>query len=1249
MHFPRKPFLFLALASATAFGQTTNDATNDSVNDSSDKVAEQAPAPLIKWTFDKDEPGAWQGGKSITPTGPQTPTFPGFKAGNKAAVFSGSGTSINVRESDVPGVNLRFVKGDAITLEAWVSVEQIKNGSYCYLVSKGRNKKAAFSTENQNYALRLKGEGGEARPSFLFRSESDKPDGTREYHRWVAEEGFTPGTGWHHVVVSYTFGKADSLEAYVDGKEVKGVWDMAGKTNNGPVNDADDLNIGSGYGGGAGNSLQGSLDEVAIYRGTLPESVVAQRFQYVPQPPVVERSMIPDGKVLVQICEDRLPEKNAWPTQSPRATESYGERAFGLFEVPHKYITSGVRADRPIPFLVRAAAVVNLPAGKHRILLRGRGASHLHIDGVQLLTTTFPKPDSGGHGHVGEQEGYLNLGPDFRFAPPGTQETWCEFESKGGEHTVVLETLVGGMVGKSKRRPELGETVVAWSKQGTETWQLLTPAKGGKAGEAITYNDQGWTTYAADRQARLDEMNSQRRAERLAETKPYWDNRRKAVQDWLASTKEVAVPPLVKGYPALNPIDHFLSVKMATVSEQNTASHSGKVDFYRDIQPILETKCYDCHQGTKTKGDLKLDSLAAAMHGGENDGPAVTPLHPEESSLLARVITDDEDAIMPPKGSRLTKEQTDLITLWINEGAVWPEMKVDKITVTALTSDLAFLRRAYLDTVGVPPTLAEIEAFQKDTSADKRIRAIDKLLTDPRWADNWTGYWQDVLAENPNILNPTLNNSGPFRWWIYEALLDNKPMDLFVTELLTMKGSVRFGGPAGFGVASQNDVPMAAKGTIVSTAFLGVETKCARCHDSPSHESLQEDLFALAAMLSQKPVDVPTTSSVPMDKLHEGGRKPLIQVTLKPGSKVQPKWRFTKFGDEASGAALAEHPEDTREQLAAIITGPQNERFAQVMANRLWARLMGRGIVEPVEDWEKGKPTHPELLQWLGREFVRNGYDAKKLVRLIMTSHAYQRATDDTLRTASPLFASPAPRRLEAEQIVDSLFAATGKPFNLEEVSLDIDGRRDLGNSISLGHPRRSWMLTSTSNERDRPSLALPRNQAVCDVLGAFGWRGSRQDPVSKRDRESNVLQPAIISNGTVGIWLTRLSDDHGITALALEDRPVDQFVDTLFLKLLTRMPTAEEKQRYTEFLGAGYADRKLSPVPVATPAPRVKPMYVSWSNHLDPVATTVRMAEETAARKGDPPTQKLDAAWRQKLEDALWALLNAPEWVFVP
>jgi hypothetical protein len=715
----------------------------------------------------------------------------------------------------------------------------------------------------------------------------------------------------------------------------------------------------------------------------------------------------------------------------------------------------------------------------------------------------------------------------------------------------------------------------------------------------------------------------------------------------------VKVPDLPKGFPGLNEIDRFLGTKMAEVSEQNDAAHKGTVDFYRDVQPILETKCYDCHKGGKAKGGLKLDSLADARKGGKSDGSAVSPHDPAKSALLARVGTDDVESIMPPKGDPLTKEQIATLTKWIAEGASWPEFKAEKLTPTPLTDDLTFLRRVTLDTVGVVPSLAEIEAFTKDTSKDKRSKIIDHLLQDRRWADHWMGYWQDVLAENPNILNPTLNNTGPFRWWIYESLLDNKPMDLFVTELLRMRGSERFGGPAGFAVASQNDVPMAAKGTIVSTAFLGVEMKCARCHDSPANISTQQDLFELAGMLGTKTLEVPVTSSVSADKLTAGGRKPLIQVTLRPGTKVEPKWPFDEFCPEPVGEKLAEDAKDTRDRLAALVTAPQNERFAQVITNRVWARFMGRGIVEPISDWEKGKPTHPELLRWLAREFVRGGYDVKGLARLILNSHAYQRATDTSLKEPSPLFVSPAPRRLAAEQIVDSLFAATGKPFRTEEVSLDIDGRREMNSSISLGKPRRCWMLTSTSNERDRPSLALPRIQAVTDVLAAFGWRGSRQDPTTVRDSAPNALQPAILSNGTVSVWLTRLSDDHGITQMALQNQSLDQFVDTLFLRLLTRQPTAEERARYTTYLRAGYESRikdvKPTSQTLASSEERHPAKFVSWSNHLDPEATLVRQEQELEARRGDPPTEKLDATWRQRLEDTLWALLNAPEWVFAP
>src|SRR6185295_13907525 len=132
---------------------------------------------------------------------------------------------------------------------------------------------------------------------------------------------------------------------------------------------------------------------------------------------------------------------------------------------------------------------------------------------------------------------------------------------------------------------------------------------------------------------------------------------------------------------------------------------------------------------------------------------------------------------------------------------------------------------------------------------------------------------------------------------------------------------------------------------------------------------------------------------------------------------------FAAFVPEDLGAKLAEYPDDARDRLAALITAPQNERFAQVMANRVWKRVMGRGLVEPVEDWERGRPSHPELLRWLGREFVRGGYDLKHLTRLILNSHAYQRAADPALKDTPVLFTAPAKRRLAAEQIVDSLFA----------------------------------------------------------------------------------------------------------------------------------------------------------------------------------------------------------------------------------
>ncbi len=1202
--------------------------------------ADPAETPLIAWHFENaTEPGISK--TTLFNDGPRPPLYPAFAANNRAVQFDAKHASFTLREADLPKQNLRFALNESITIEAWVKVDELKDGSYAYIVGKGRNGKKGFAEKNQNYALRLKGDKGTAQVSFLFSSVGNK-EMPGDWHRWTTTKGFT-NAGWHHISIAYTFGKPKSIRGTIDGEASIGTWDMGGATERAPVTDADDLTIGTGNGGGVNNSFRGRVDNLSIYRVALPTSVLMNRYEFVPPLPQLKRSDVPAGAVLVQLASEGMPTRNAWPDAELKAEETYRETAFGFFEIPHKYVDTGVRADRGALTLMRSAAIVNIPAGKHRLLLRGRGASRLMIENKMLLTLPFPSGDGSGHGSIRKPESYLNIGPDFRFAPPGNREEWCEFTSKGGEQFIILETIIGSYLGKNRRRPELGETVVAISYEGKSDWQLLTPGK-----IVVPYTDAGWAIYQNERSIYLDQLNAKARAACRETNADYWQKRRVAARDWLAQSPDVAVPELPKGYPENNTIDRFLAVKIAEAKEQRAAAEKGTVDFFEHVQPILEAKCTSCHTGDKAKGGLRLDDRAAAIRGGKNDGPAIVPKNPKMSALLQRVQSHEAETMMPPKGERVSAEQVRTLETWIREGANWPSWNVRHTTVTELSSDAVFVRRVFLDTVGVVPNLEEFQAFVKDTSPNKRAKLIEKLLADPRAADHGMGYWLDVLAENPNILNPTLNNTGPFRWWLYESLRDNKPMDLFATELVRMRGSDRLGGPAGFGIASQNDVPMAAKGTIISTAFLGVEMKCARCHDAPAHRSTQRELFQLAALLDGKAIKLPATSSVPLDKIHEGARKPLIQVTLKPGTEIAPAWPFITFAPETLTRDLAQFPNDTRDKLAALITAPQNERFAQVMVNRIWQRLMGRGIVEPVDDWERGKPTHPELLKWLARDFVRHGMDARHTAKLILNSHAYQRAADGSLKETPVLYTAPVHRRLSAEQVVDSLFVAAGKRMSVEEVSLDIDGARDLKNSISLGNPSRSWMLTSTSNERDRPSLALPRIQAVTDVLTAFGWRGTRQDPTSQRDHAPNVLQPAIVQNGVMGAWLTRLSDDHELVPVALKAISPEEMVNTLFLRILSREPTADERTLYAEHLKAGFADRVREPV-VQKSAARKPVPYVSWSNHLSPEATTIRQQQEAAAREGDAPTERLAPDWRKRLEDVLWVVLNSSEFYFTP
>ncbi len=546
-----------------------------------------------------------------------------------------------------------------------------------------------------------------------------------------------------------------------------------------------------------------------------------------------------------------------------------------------------------------------------------------------------------------------------------------------------------------------------------------------------------------------------------------------------------------------------------------------------------------------------------------------------------------------------------------------------------LINDAEFLRRLSLTIRGRIPTFDEVSQFLSESRPDKRTRIIDRFLASPEWADSQVGYWQDVLAENPSVVFPTLNNSGAFRQWLYESFRDNKPFDQFATELLMMENRAgRDDGPARFALATGNDAPMAMRAHVAVKAFAAVDLKCARCHDSPVGRFRQADLFLLAAYLNGGSLTVPATSVAAAGKAKQPG---VITTSLVSGQQIEPVGlRAHWLTGEAESDSLSPLASGARAELAAVLTSPGNSRFSDVIVNRVWKRLFGEGLIEPVDQWnDSPQAAHPQLLRSLSAEFVESGYDLKSLARHILNSDAWQRQLEGRL--------------MSAEQLVDSLFVAVGKDFQAETLGVHAT---DPG-AVQLPRPRRAWQFAALPNERDRPSLGMPVSQTVVDVMTVFGWNGSRQQPRSDREQTTSALQPLLMFNGLMSQRIVRLSERSAVTESCLEEQTVEQLADRLFLSVLGRKPDNDERRSVVTVLAPAFEERCTGKPP--RPIEPLSTFQPDWRKHLEPDQTRLMLAAQQRVAKGEPPTARLTNDFRERIEDVLWALINSPEFVVVP
>ncbi len=465
-------------------------------------------------------------------------------------------------------------------------------------------------------------------------------------------------------------------------------------------------------------------------------------------------------------------------------------------------------------------------------------------------------------------------------------------------------------------------------------------------------------------------------------------------------------------------------------------------------------------------------------------------------------------------------------------------------------SDETFVRRVYLDVIGLPPTADEARRFLSDRRAERRDLLIDELLQREEFVDYWTYQWSDVFMLNGQLLRPMAIQA--YYQWLRGHVERNTPWDVLVRETLTATGNTHENGATNFYALFQTPEEMTEN---ACQAFLGLSIGCAKCHNHPLEKWTNDQYYGMANLFAR----VRAKGWGGESRNGDGLRTIYVSDT---GDLVQPRTGRPQPPRPLDEEPLAmDDPADRRVALAAWMTSPENPYFARSMTNRVWARLLGTGLVENVDDMRVSNPaSNEELLSAAAGFLVTQKFDVKALMREILRSNAYQRDSQPVPGSEADtrFYSHYYPRRLMAEVLHDAIAQATDVPTQFEFVAFS-GADRQKTDFYPLG--TRAIELYDSAVENY--------------FLQAFGRNARRIVCECERTDEPSTIQMLHIANGnTIN---DKLSRETGRVAQLLSLRragaSVDGLLDELFLVCLSRFPNAAERAAFVEALPAAGAE----------------------------------------------------------------------------